>query len=406
MATHNKTANDWGKTPWSVAFRPKPGTLPEKADFVIVGGGFAGLSAAAQLRRMAPRKSVLVLEAGAAGNGSSGRTGGMALEETAAGKLPGLGNVVAGYKQILRTLGVKAEASFPGVWEIGRGGTAAALDSQAKRLKFRKNSAIHWKDSGDLRIVRKVPGGCVDPGKVVAGLARAAERAGAQIVENAEVVRAELGNSPRLHVRLIRRGKRHEKLIHAGQVLFATNAGGLEISGMPRRAQAKLTFAIATGPMKAWQVRALGLADRRPFYTVDLPYLWGRIFGKKRIIFGSGLVPAFGETIPSGSEGKRNLWGGLEKVSVRSGEADSRLRALEERVRGLHPLLKNVKITHRWGGPILITEDWRPVFRRHPKSKQAIVLGGFSGHGVALSVYLGRWAAQVLLKQKRLPRWS
>jgi glycine/D-amino acid oxidase-like deaminating enzyme len=75
-------------------------------------------------------------------------------------------------------------------------------------------------------------------------------------------------------------------------------------------------------------------------------------------------------------------------------------------VRGLHPLLKNVKITHRWGGPILITEDWRPVFRRHPKSKQAIVLGGFSGHGVALSVYLGRWAAQVLLKQKRLPRWS
>jgi glycine/D-amino acid oxidase-like deaminating enzyme len=68
--------------------------------------------------------------------------------------------------------------------------------------------------------------------------------------------------------------------------------------------------------------------------------------------------------------------------------------------------LQNVKFTHRWGGPICISEDWNPIFRRHVKSEDAIVLGGFSGHGVALSVYLGAWAAEALLGKRALPDWT
>ena len=36
----------------------------------------------------------------------------------------------------------------------------------------------------------------------------------------------------------------------------------------------------------------------------------------------------------------------------------------------------------------------------------ALVIGAFSGHGVALSVYLGNWAARVLLGRKKLPKWK
>ena len=36
----------------------------------------------------------------------------------------------------------------------------------------------------------------------------------------------------------------------------------------------------------------------------------------------------------------------------------------------------------------------------------AIILGGYSGHGVALSVYLGRWAAEALLGRRELPDWG
>jgi gamma-glutamylputrescine oxidase len=79
---------------------------------------------------------------------------------------------------------------------------------------------------------------------------------------------------------------------------------------------------------------------------------------------------------------------------------------LERRVRGLHPALHRVEFTHRWGGPILIADGWRPVFARHPRSPRALVLGGYSGHGVALSVYLGRWAAEVMLGRRELPDWN
>lgn len=45
------------------------------------------------------------------------------------------------------------------------------------------------------------------------------------------------------------------------------------------------------------------------------------------------------------------------------------------------------------------------VFERH-LSPNATVLGGFAGQGVTLSVYLGRWAAEILLGQKQLPAWE
>jgi glycine/D-amino acid oxidase-like deaminating enzyme len=41
----------------------------------------------------------------------------------------------------------------------------------------------------------------------------------------------------------------------------------------------------------------------------------------------------------------------------------------------------------------------------HPRAKQALLLAGYNGHGVALSVYLGKWAAQALLARRPLPRW-
>jgi len=63
-------------------------------------------------------------------------------------------------------------------------------------------------------------------------------------------------------------------------------------------------------------------------------------------------------------------------------------------------------VTHRWGGPILVAAEWQPIFARHPKSADAIVLGAYSGHGVALSVYLGNWAAEVMLGRRELPKWD
>jgi glycine/D-amino acid oxidase-like deaminating enzyme len=369
----------WGETPWTIDFRPARHELPAEMDFAVVGGGFTGLAAAAWLRHIAPEKSVVLLESGSIGAGASGRTGGLALAETAAGDMPGLGDVLAGYADTLRELGVDGELTLPGVWELARPNPLPGP---------LPHSPIVWNDSGELRAVAEVPGGTIDPGKMVSGLARAAEQRGALICEGARAERVAFGEAA---VRLDANGRE----IRASGALFACNAQSLELSGLAGSAEPKFTLATATAPFTAAQLAELGFASGKPFYTVELPYLWGRLLAGNRIIFGAGLVHL-------------KDWRELDSLDVTQGQPPEMFARFERRVRSIHPVLRDVELTHRWGGPILVGANWdmRPVFRRHPESPRALVLGQYSGHGVALSVYLGRWAAEALLGRRELPKWD
>jgi gamma-glutamylputrescine oxidase len=372
----NQTSHPWGDSPWTIDFHPAhraiPAELTAQVDVAIVGGGFTGLAAAAWLRHIAPERSVAVLEAESIGAGASGRTGGMALSEAAAGDLPGLGDVLAGFGEFLRTLGIDCDLNLGGALEIGRSGGAA-------------DSPIAWSDSGKLRIVGEVPGGTIDPGKLVSSMARTAENRGALIFQNARVEEIAFENPLRLAVA--------GREIRADRVLIATNAMSLELGALANRTTPKLTLALATEPLSAQQIDAIGLGARKPFYTVDFPYLWGRMLPSNAAIFGCGLVE-----VPD--------WQGLYRLSVNQGKTKTLLDRLETRVRNLRPALGEVSFAHRWGGPILLTENWQPIFERHPHSERAIVLGGYCGHGVALSTYLGVWAAEALLDRRELPRWN
>src|ERR1700732_547121 len=108
--------HNWGSPPWHIDFTVPvdAGPLPDVLDFAVIGGGFTGLAAAAWLRKIAPDKSVAVFEAGAIGAGASCRSGGMALAESAAGDLPGLGDVLAGFSEILDQLGVECDRQLNG----------------------------------------------------------------------------------------------------------------------------------------------------------------------------------------------------------------------------------------------------------------------------------------------------
>ena len=88
-------------------------------------------------------------------------------------------------QSILKELAVDCDLALPGVYEIGRSGGLA-------------DSPISWSDSGMVRAVKQVPGGMIDPGKMVSGLARAAEKSGAQIFENVPVEKIEFEDPVRL----------------------------------------------------------------------------------------------------------------------------------------------------------------------------------------------------------------
>ncbi|HTP68509.1 MAG TPA: FAD-binding oxidoreductase [Dongiaceae bacterium] len=362
---------NWGNRPWRVDFRPQPHQQLPVVDFAVIGAGFSGLAAATRLKILSPAESVVVLEAESIGAGASGHTGGVALAETAAGDLPGLGDVLSGYQEFIGELKLNTDLHLPGCYELAR--TNPLPDPP-----------FCWDDSGPLCATKEVPGGTIDPGKTVSELARAAEQSGVWILENSVVTSANFDNPTQIELRT------PVGSLVARRVLFATNAFALELTGIP--GHPAFTTAVLTEVLPDDILGHIGVADRKPFYTVDLPYLWGRLYGNA-IMFGSGLL--FFED-----------WRDLCTLDIEAGDAPEVFQRLEDRVHKLHPALANVKFTHRWGGPICISDDWKPVFCRHPRSENALVLGAFSGHGVAQSVYLGIWAADVLLDRRALPDWK
>lgn len=373
----SQLSSRWGESPWQIDFTPSMQAIPEKTDFAVIGGGFTGLAAAAWLRLLAPEKSVALFEAARIGAGASGRTGGIALAETAAGDLPGLGDVLGGFEKILQKLDVHCDLSLPGAWEIGRTGGLP-------------QSPIEWTDSGTLRVVKEVPGGTLDPGKLISGLARAAEMRGARIFENAPVTQIRWGANSRIE---LGGNGANRPVIAAEKILLATNALSLGLAGLNEGAHPRLTLASLTAPITEQDLPSTGLGAKKPFYTADLPYLWGRIRRDNSIIWGAGLLSAPDEK-------------NVVEADISGAEAAQMFASLEKRVRGLHPALHSLEFTHRWGGPILFRDDWQPVFDFHPECKDAIVLGAYAGHGVALSSYLAAWAAEVLLGKRALPAWG
>lgn len=365
-------SGNWGTPLWRVEFTPQARAWPAQADVVVVGGGLAGLAVAAWVQRRRPDWRVVLLEAERVGAGASGRTGGLVLPETAAGDLPQLGDVLNGFQQVLSALAVECELQLPGVYEIGRSGG-------------RDDSPIRWEDAGLVRVVGEVKGGAVNPGKLMSQLARAAERLGVHLFEQTRVEAIGFGPRPRLRTG---RGE-----LETRYVVLATNAQAAALGGLDAHYRRTFTLAVATAPLPESVIEQIGLQERKPFYTVDLPYLWGRLTTDNRLVAGSGLVDCPDEST-------------LAELDVETGEVAAKLKTLENRLHRLHPALCEVEITHRWGGPMLFRPSQIPVLSWHRECSQAVVINGLGGHGVALAVHLGRWAAEMLCDSRQPPSWG
>ncbi len=368
-ATASELAPRWGDPPWRVERSTRPAKIPDATGCAVVGGGFAGLSAAQALARAGAR--VHVLEAHRIGDGASGRSGGLALEGTAIGPLEGVDDCLGDLGALLDQLEIACDLELGGCWELRHAASPAAPSGERS-----------WPDppAGRLVVAGRVPGGALDPGALVSGLARAAARAGAVLVEEARVDAWDPGPPIRLQA-----GGRE---IRAERVLFAIDA--LPSALVPAEGvRAALTLALATEPLPLPLLAEIGLGAT-PFYTTDLPYLWGRATRDGRLVIGSGL--AF------------DADGDLERLSLAQPELRDTLARLERRLRGLHPALAGAAVTHRWGGPIGFRSARAPLFAE--LAPGALAAGAYAGHGVALSVRLGALAAAWLRDGGALPTWG
>ena len=73
-----------GPAAWNALLPAAPAVQPLErdttADFVVVGAGFAGLSAARRLTQLQPGARILVLEAGRLAEGAAGRNSGFMID--------------------------------------------------------------------------------------------------------------------------------------------------------------------------------------------------------------------------------------------------------------------------------------------------------------------------------------
>ena len=197
-----------------------PGTdaaqpLPESVDVAVIGAGFTGLSAARTLAKRGAK--VVVLEAETIGWGASSRNGGMVLT----GLKLGANKLISKYgRERTQRMYAASLASIDCVEQIVREEgidcnfyRCGHLEVACKQRHFddysRQVEVIAREFNHQLRIVPRHElraeigssiyfGGMVDevsaglnPAKYVAGLARAAEHAGAKIIENTRVEKIE-----------------------------------------------------------------------------------------------------------------------------------------------------------------------------------------------------------------------
>ena len=366
-------SHPWGEPIWSfpIPVVPHPLTDGWRVDVAIVGAGFTGLATAHYVRQLCPNVSVAVFEAQQVGNGASGRTGALVLEDTAVGPLPGVGDCIATVQELVTTQGMQCDLRVGGCWEIGR---QHALPT----------SPIQWADHGTLQVVHEIPGGAFDPRKFLAGLAEIVQRAEGQIFEHAPVT----GLDMETHggVRLTVAGH----TVYAERAVFATNPWCLSLLGLRDQAEGVHTVAVATEPLADAIYDTIGWGTRTPFYTLDLPYLWGRVTADGCMVIGGGTTGR----------------GNVDHARADTPDAVRLFESLQRRIRGLHPVLHNVRITHRWMGPLCAAHDSKPIITSIDEDGRVLVATGYRGHGVALSVRVGKLLAEVLAGYGTLPAWS
>ena len=262
-------------------------------DVAIVGAGYTGLWTAYYLARLDPALRIAVLERAHVGFGASGRNGGWAVGELAAGL--GRFERLGSRETALRL----TRALFDGVDEIGRvvaahgidcgyhkGGTIRLARNRAQRERQVAEVAHHhqlgFRDD-DLRLLSaaeaeatcnatRVQGGlffshcaALDPARLVAGLAAACEAAGVTILERSAVDRIEPG-------RAVGAGG----VVSAPVVVQATEGYTRDLAGQRRTLVPLYSRMIATEPLTADQWAQIGLHDRPTFADDRYMVIYGQ----------------------------------------------------------------------------------------------------------------------------------
>ncbi|MGA8151987.1 MAG: FAD-binding oxidoreductase [Terriglobales bacterium] len=359
--------------------------LPEMVDVAVIGSGVTGLSAA---RVLAKRNvSVAALEAETLGWGASSRNGGMVLTGM---KLP-VPTLISRYgREAVQRMYAASLASIDCVEKIvteekidcdfSRCGHLEVACKQAHFDGYEESAALIAREfDHPLRIIPKSQlhgeigsdtyyGGMVDevsaglnPARYVAGLAMAAQRAGAVLFDHvrAEGVQPETSNGARKF-----RVRTSKGSLLAGEVILATGAYTSTATPALRKKIIPIgSYIIATEVLKEELARELSPKNRMIYDSKHFLYYY-RLTPDRRMLFG-GRAAFFPET---------------ENTVRQSAEI------LRQGMITVYPQLRDTKVEFVWGGTLDFAFDVMPHTGRIDGMHYSV---GYAGHGVAIGTYLG-----------------
>jgi gamma-glutamylputrescine oxidase len=360
-----------------------------RADAVIVGAGYTGISAALELARRG--YDVVVLEAHRVGWGASGRNGG----QICTGFSPSLAKIEksVGLDDARKLFAVAEEGKALIAERVARHGIDCDLkwgylhaapkarhveelkeEQEVAERRFGYEGRLRLVDRDEVRRMVASPvyvGGLYDAGaghlhplNYCLGLATAAREAGARIFENSEVVRLETGR-PALAVTA------------KGRVTadFAILAGNAYLGGLVPQIQSKVmpvgTYIGATARLGENRATSL-IPDDVAVADTNFVLNYFRRSSDHRMLFGG-------------------------RVSYSTIMPPHLPRAMRTKMLKVFPQLSDVEFEYTWGGFVAITVERTPdVGRIAPNIYYA---QGYSGTGVALSGIVGQIIAEAIAGQ-------
>jgi glycine/D-amino acid oxidase-like deaminating enzyme len=350
---------------WASPAERYPGTLPDRTDVLVIGGGITGASLVNQLARR--RISTVLVERKHLAAGASGRNAGFLLA-----------GVADCYAEAVRIFGREKAHE---VWsitnenhdrmleavegsEVGhrRLGSATLAADDEERVRLEESSQLMHDDGFDARWDGKrlfnPRDGEVDPAALVAALALRAKQG--VIREGVEVTAIE----PERSEVVVRAGQRE---CRAGVVILATNAYTPvlvhEVKIQPTRAQM-----LASEPV-------LRSVCDVPTYSHSGYRYWRQLRG------GEVLVGGWRDTSP--------------ETEVGYDEKPTAL--IQEHLEAQLALMTGgAEVTHRWAGIMGFTETGLPLVGPVDGMRNVYVCAGFNGHGMGFAFMSAKQLVEML----------